>query len=83
MKKYKPTEEQKLFIEYVKAVARYWAELPNKTPLEVAEGTAFSIFVALDGEASGCGPYAVRPLNEDGEEGKDIAGSLHSLLYAK
>jgi hypothetical protein len=69
------------FLKHVAQTARYWAELPNRTPLEVAEGVAFSILVALDGEALACGPYAVRPINQRGKEGRDIAGSLHERFH--
>jgi hypothetical protein len=71
--------EKAKFLRYVAETAKYWASLPGKTALEVANGTAFSILVALDGEACYCGPYAVRPIDEDGlgTEGVDIAGQLH------
>ena len=73
--------EKQRFLNYVRESAKYWAQQPCKTPLEIAEGTAFSILVALDGEACDCGPYVVRPINDKGREGEDIAGSLHNEMY--
>ena len=73
--------EKQRFLSYVRKSAKYWAELPGKTALEVAVGTAFSILVALDGEACGCGPYVVKPIRPSNREGQDIAGSLHEELH--
>jgi len=77
--------EKAKFLAYVMETAKYWASQPGKTALEVAEGTAFSILVALDGEACDCGPYAVRPIDEDGlgTEGVDIAGHLHEEMHIR
>ena len=69
------------FLRYVRATTKSVSSLPGKTSLEVAELTAFSILVALDGEAAEVGPYTVRPLSGKGHEGADIAGHLHELIY--
>ena len=73
--------ERKKFLSYVREMAKYWAEQKDMAPLEVAMGTAFSILVALDGEACGCGPYSVKPIDTEGKEGKDIAGNLHHNIH--
>ena len=65
------------FLEHIRQAVRFWAVLPGKTQREIAEGVAFSILVALDGEAVACGPYAVRSIDEQGKEGENIAGTLH------
>ena len=38
---------------------------------------AFCILTKIDGESCDCGPFALKPLDEKGKEGKDIAGCLH------
>lgn len=81
------TTEQKRFLEHIKMMAEYWNTIPETdlvtarkiTQLDRIEGLAFSILVALDGGAA-TGPYAVRPINGKGKEGKDIAGSLHEYF---
>jgi hypothetical protein len=37
------------FLAQVRGIARYWGNLPDKTPHERCEGTAFSILSLLDG----------------------------------
>ena len=72
--------------EFIEAVCHFidlWYGLPEKTLREKMEGLVFSILVALDGESGGVPPYAVRPLDEDGNEGEDIAGCLHELFCQK
>jgi len=83
MSKSKTAAEKAKFLRYALETAKYWASQPGKTALEVAEGTVFSILVALDGEAVDCGPYSVRPIDDKGKEGADIAGSLHNELHIK
>jgi len=41
---------------------------------------AFCILTKIDGEAVDCGPFVLKPLNEQGDEGEDIAGNLHHQL---
>jgi len=75
------TTQQKDFLAHVKAMCRYWDDLPDKdmTQLSRLEGLAFSILVAIDGEST-LSSYTLRPIQEDGTEGEDISGSLHDLL---
>lgn len=70
------------FLDHCRGLAKYWAELPNKTPEERCSGVAFSILVALDGEAIAVGPFSVRPIVA-GEEGENIAGAMHDLFFTK
>ena len=37
------------FFEAVRGISKYWAELPEKTPLERCDGTVFSILNIFDG----------------------------------
>lgn len=46
------------------------------------EMVAFGVLVMIDGENPFCGPYALKPLDEDGNEGEDIAGDLHNNFYS-
>jgi hypothetical protein len=78
--KSKAKKLQDKFIDMVVDTIDYWCELPKKTLRERMEGFAFSILVTLDGESGDMPPYAVRPLDEDGDEGEDIAGCLHELF---
>jgi len=41
------------FLDTVRATARYWAELPDKTPQERCDGVAFSILNIIDGTNMG------------------------------
>lgn len=68
------------FLNFVHEVVDYVSTQPEMTPSDVAKVTALSILAALDGEAVQCGPYALRPIDEHGNEGEDIAGSLHERL---
>jgi hypothetical protein len=71
------------FIEQVYDSLCYWYDLPGKTLWERMNGAIFSVLVILDGECAGMPPFAVRPLDEDGREGEDIAGNLHALFGQK
>jgi len=42
-------EEVMNFLIQIKRMCKYWADLPNKTPLEMCEGVAFSILNEIDG----------------------------------
>jgi hypothetical protein len=77
--KSKTKKLQDEFIDMVVDTIDCWYELPEKTLRERLEGLAFSILVAFDGDGS-TPPYAIRPLDEDGDEGEDIAGYLHELF---
>lgn len=65
------------FLGAVRDAANFWGSLKDKTPQEIADGVAFSILVALDGDTVGCPPFKVQRLGERGEVGPDIAGQLH------
>lgn len=66
------------FLRYIDSLVEYWEhEATVKSVHEKLHGLAFSILVALDGGAVEVGPFAVRSIDEDGNEGEDIAGSLH------
>jgi hypothetical protein len=68
--------------EFIDAVCHsidYWIELPSKTLRERMEGAVFSILVNIDGEG-GIPPFAMRLIDEKGNEGDDIAGYLHEVF---
>jgi hypothetical protein len=71
------------FVEQVYNIIDYWHDLPGKTILERIEGAIFSTLVIFDGESGGLPPFAVRPIDEDGNEGADIAGYLHEVFCHK
>jgi hypothetical protein len=71
------------FVEQIGDILDYWHDLPGKTVRERMEGAVFSILVILDGENGTLPPYVVRPLDENGNEGEDIAGCLHELFCHK
>ncbi len=64
---YTADEVRREFLDYCREMARYWADLPDKTPLERCEGVAFSILVAIDGETLGlpCFDMVVSPHPSD------------------
>lgn len=41
------------FLANARGLARYWSELPDKTPLERTEGLLFSVLVMIDGGSGG------------------------------
>jgi hypothetical protein len=55
----------------------------DKTEMEKMELVAFSILVMIDGEHASIPPFALRPLDEKGKEGKNIAGDLHNLFIGR
>lgn len=69
--------KQPEIVNHVKGIVKYWASLEGKTDYEKCDGVAFSILTLLDGYSGGMPPYEVRPLDEEGNAGEDIAGSLH------
>ena len=71
------------FIEHICGLIDCWHDLPGKTPRESTKGVVHSILTVLDGECGGMPPFAVRPLDENGREGEDIAGGLHGLFFQK
>ncbi len=46
---YTHDEVVSIIIDHSRMMAKYWANLPDKTPLERCEGVAFSILTLLDG----------------------------------
>jgi hypothetical protein len=76
-------ELQNEFMDQICDDIDYWHDLPEKTIRERMEGAIFSALVMLDGGCSCAPPFAVRPIDEDGSEGKDIAGYLHEIFCQK
>lgn len=48
---YTPEEVRAAFLRQLKNYAKYWATIPDTTPLERCEGLVFSILVIFDGES--------------------------------
>lgn len=46
---YTAEEVREQFLSHLRNLARYWADLPNKTPLERTEGMLFSVLTTIDG----------------------------------
>lgn len=70
MSREKTTDEiQAEFVEHVRDSITYWDSLPNITIREKLNGLAFSILVAIDGEADALPSFilAPRPHPEDKE----------------
>lgn len=44
-----PKEARNDLLSHIAGIAKYWADLPNKTPLERCNGLAFSILCIFDG----------------------------------
>jgi len=53
----------------------------DKTEAEKMNMVAFSILVMIDGEHATVPPFEMRPIDENGKKGKDIAGNLHNNFY--
>jgi hypothetical protein len=70
--------------EFMRAVIDITQTLDPKlrTQQEIAEYVAFRVLTLIDGESTIAGPYALRPIDEHGNEGIDIAGDLHELFCA-
>lgn len=77
-----PRTAEKFFVEECRRIALYWADAEGLDYKDACLGVVHSILVMLDGCAVGAPAYAVRPINEDGVEGADIAGhGLHHKLH--
>jgi hypothetical protein len=76
-------ELQNEFVDQICDKIDYWHDLPGKTIRERIEGAIFSTRVMLDGGCPYVSPFAVKPIDEDGREGEDIAGYLHELFCQK
>lgn len=87
-------EAREKFINHLKCIARYWANLPDQTPLERTEGMLFSVLVTLDGGSGGMPAFDLIPCPhpEDKEfcisEGENYYDrivindcQLHEMLY--
>ncbi len=68
------------FLQHLKHLADYW-ERQEISDKEKLEGLTFSMLVMLDGGSGDMPGFAVRPIGENGDEGKDIAGSLHEKFH--
>lgn len=73
-------KEQK-FIKEIHSLIDQVLKSNRETEKEKLEMLAFGILVTIDGESLADGPYSLRPINNKGKEGKDIAGNLHNLFY--
>lgn len=69
------------FLSYIIKMIKYWQSQEQLSEKEKLEGVAYSILVAIDGEAPDVGPYSLCPLLEDENWGADISGNLHDLFY--
>ncbi len=70
------------FIYYVRGLVEYWKKSDLTNDDEKLEKLAFSILVALDGEAVGVPGFHIIPLtDEESSFDYDIAGNLHDLFY--
>lgn len=68
-------------LQHIWAMIDYWEKLPDQDIRSKLQGVAFSILVAIDGEAKDIGPYSLKPLLPDSKWGPDIGGDLHDLFY--
>lgn len=55
-------EIQDMFLEHIRGITSYWANLPNKTPEERTNGVAFSILALLDGVSADLPAFEVIPV---------------------
>lgn len=58
---YTADEVRDKLLDHVRALARYWAASPDKSPLERCEGVAFSILALLDGSHCGIPGFDLYP----------------------
>ena len=77
-------EEKKVRDQFIKTIWGYIDTIDNseeKSPKRKMELLAFSILAMIDGEGVGVPPFEMRPINEKGKTGPDIAGDLHNNFY--
>ena len=88
-------ECQAAFLKHVWVLIDYWSKLPGKTERERMDGLAFSMLVAIDGEAMAVPSFTLAPApHPDDKEyrrsqgnnwwppsGVDIAGPLHDQFH--
>lgn len=66
---YTAEEVREKFLDYVRALSRYWATLPgDKTPQERLDGLAFSILVAIDGGSTHLPAFDLAPAPHPDDE---------------
>lgn len=68
------------FIVEVKNILDTW-EKADQSDNEKLSGVAFSILATIDGASLSISPFALKPIDGNGIEGADIAGSLHDHFY--
>ena len=67
-KPYTVEEARTKFLKHWKNVAKYWAELPNKTPHERCYGLCFSLLVTFDGGSCGMPAFDIYPADISPED---------------
>lgn len=86
-----PTPEQQQgreqFLEHVWNMVNYWDNERSRSVMSTRgalEGLAFSLLVAIDGEAA-IPAHALVPISEEGTAhmDNDIAGTLHERFHSK
>ena len=80
MKTKEKNKQEKEFLNTIWEYIDYWEKSDN-TSKDKLRKLAFSILVILDGESAYLPPFSVRPIDDKGKEGKDIAGNLHNNFY--
>jgi len=58
----------------------YWYSFKGITERDKMEGLLFSTLVIIDGEGGSFPACALKPIDENGNEGEDIAGDLHNHI---
>ncbi len=90
---YTEAECREMFLDHIRQMVDYWEQVPEKTLRRSLEGIAFSILVALDGEAD-LPVFKVIPQPHLGDktyhqnmgtnwwpDDVNISGSLHEEFY--
>lgn len=70
---------QQEFLDKVRNLSEYWANVPDKSKQDALDGLAFSILNLFDGTSLGC-PALKIVVEETGEVVNDI-GSMHEFYY--
>ena len=74
--------ERDRFLAGVRELVGYWEHQGDCDLRGKLNGLAFSILAILDGEAD-LPSYSVRPLDDCGIAGIEIAGTLHERFYRR
>lgn len=61
-REYKTEEIREQFLDHIRGMVNYWDNVSKETTKEKLSGLAFSILVALDGEAGDLPGFIVAPL---------------------